>query len=609
MATALSAFDQFRDAALLSAANSVGSANNFLLDLKAQVQSMPTYVTPDVSQVLIDGELLWDAMFRLTAGAPNAPLVSNYNFDAITLPTSPTLADVTLPTVLNIPDLTLVEPTTTMPVAPTISVPAAPGNAPEFVAPATPVKPTFSLPVAPSFENIALPEVPAFEAPTLDATLPYDELTLTTSEFQYAEVEYESALLDETKRKLLYDLINGGYGIDTADEERLWQRSRERELRSFDAAFMDLQRQAAARGFALPPGAQVARIDAARQETNEKISALSRDIAVKRADMYVENRRFTLQQATQVEQILLGFHSAVMERALNAAKAQVELGAALYNARVARYGAQLDAFKSAAAVYESRVRGAMLAIEAYRTKVEGTRVAVEVQRTQAEVYRTQIQGVEALIGAYTSEVQAARALADIERVKLEAFKTTVDAYVAQVGGRDAEVRMYEAQLRGEQTKVNLYVAQVQAYAQRVDAYKSRTQAEAAVSAAQIQTNEALLSKYRAQLEGFRSEIVRTNAKLEGALRGYTADVQKYSAQSSATGKYYDLAIELQTANSKINSETTRLAISKAQVELEAILKLYQTRIDAMQSGAQVYGANAAAALSALNAVTAAIVQE
>lgn len=609
MATALDAFNQFRGTSLSAATGALADSRNFLDALRAELLNTPSYVTPDVSQVLVDNELLWDALFRLTANSPPGPNLANYNFDAIQAPTAPTLTTVTLPTVLNIPDLTLTEPVVSVPTAPSTALPAAPGNAPEFVAPATPARPVFSLPAAPTFEAIALPEVPSFDLPTLDATLPFDELTVTTSEFQYAEVEYESALLDETKRKLLQDLVNGGYGIDTEDEERLWQRSRERELRGLDAAMIDLQRQAAARGFALPPGAQLARMDAARQETNERISTLSRDIAIKRADMYVENRRFTLQQATQLEQILLGFHSAVMERALNAARAQVELGVALFNARVARYGAQLDAFRSAAAVYETRVRGAMLAIETYRTRVEGTRVAVEVQRTQSEVYRTQIQGVEALIGAYTAEVQAARALADIERVKLEGFKTTVESYAAQVAARNAEVQMYEAQLRGEQTKVNLYAAQVQAYSQRVDAFKSRTDAEAAVSNAQIQANEARLSNYRSQLEGFRAEITRTNAKLEGALRGYAADVQKYAARSSATGKYYDLAIELQNANSKINAEATRLAISKSQVELEAILKLYQTRIEAMQSGAQVYGNNAAAALSALNAVTAAIVQE
>jgi chromosome segregation ATPase len=451
-----------------------------------------------------------------------------------------------------------------------------------------------------------LPEVPSISLPTLDATLPYDELTLTTSNFEFAEAAYSSALLDETKRKLLDDLQNGGYGIDLADEDRLWQRARERELRELDAAVTDVVRQSAARGFVLPPGATVARVDAARQGATEKIASLSRDIASKRADMFVEARRFALTQATQLEQLLTSMHMAVAERALNAAKAQVEMGVTLFNARVARFGAQLDAFKSAAAVYESRVRGALLALEAYKTQVEGARVAVEVQRTHAEVYRTQLQGVEALIGAYTADVQAARALADIERVKLEGFKTTVDAYTAQVAARNAEFSMYEAQLRGEQTKVNLYVSQVQAYSQSVDAAKARTQAEALVATTQIAANEAKLAKYRAELEGFKTEMARVSAKLEGALQAYGTDVSRFSAYAGTVSKHYDLAVSIQEANSRAHSTQVNQSVANAQNQMTAAVEVMKLRTDALGAGAKIYADHAAAALNVINAIAASI---
>lgn len=256
------------------------------------------------------------------------------------------------------------------------------------------------------------PEAPTISLGTpIDIMLPPDDLLAPTNDFEFFEAAYQSVLLDPLKAKILADLQNGGYGIDSNDEQALYSRTRDREVELALTRISDAGRSMAARGFALPPGDLAITIDRAYQDLQNKTSAASRDIFVNSAARFVENRRFIMTQAKELEQVLIGFHNSVQERALNAARATAEVGIAIYNALVLRYRSRLEAAKVA-------------------SEVQRDKIQVEIARAQAyiEVFRGQISAYEANLRRV---VDISRLQVDLYRADIEANRNLTDGLIAR----------------------------------------------------------------------------------------------------------------------------------------------------------------------------------
>src|ERR1051325_5286205 len=292
---------------------------------------------------------------------------------AANLPTSPTLQTTSV-TAFTVPDFTSTAPDISIPSAPTMTMPASP-NQPSLDDVPLPTAPTLVFPSAPALSSLSFPETPSIQLPSFTATAPVDDLLAPSNTFNFAEVDYQSALLDAEKAKLLDNLVNGGYGIETADEQGLLQRERDRETEITLAAVDEVFRAGASRGFPLPPGELNVATQRAQQAMQDKLSTVSRDIAIRRGDLFVDNRKFTIEQVRALETTLLNYHNAVMERTLNAQKATIDAAIAVFDALVRRFNARLDAYKTQASVFESQIRAALTQAEIYRAQIS----AVEVQ--------------------------------------------------------------------------------------------------------------------------------------------------------------------------------------------------------------------------------------
>ena len=542
----------------------------------------------------------------VSAGATSVAMPGYSGTTAVSAsaPSSQALQPVTTPAFEDAPSFLLVSPVINLPDAPASTLPTAPGAAPVFVAPDTPARPAISFPAVPVFENLNIPAAPSVNIPTFTSALPIEDITAPTEVFSYVEQEYKSAMLDALKAKLLYDLANGGYGIETADESALWERAREREMRGAAAAIQDAARQMATRGFAIPPGAMFAQMEAVRQNTMEKTSSLSREIALKRADMYVENRKFTIQQVQATEQMLITYFGYMMERALNTSKAMVELGIKVYDAKLARLKYFVERENARTQVYEVVLKAALANLEAYKSQLEGTRVAADVQRIHAEVYKTQLDGVNALVNVYRTEVEASRVKADIEQIKLQAFKAAIETYTAQVGAKQAEFSMYESQIKGEMSKVDIYKAQVGAYGAQIDAYKSKAETARVVLEAQIEPNKLLIEKYRVDIAKYSAELQASQITLQSSVAIYDAQVKAFSASASVGTKNVDASVAAGRANAEIAVAASKVvadvAIAQAHVASSAAAAIATTQA----AVGSAYGAAAAGAMSSASGLVA-----
>lgn len=545
----------------------------------------------------------WIEPQEVTPNVPGAPYIHVYE----PAPLSPTMASITAPVFDSAPVFQMAAPVITLPSAPSSALPASPGNSPGFSSPALPDAPTITLPDVPTFGNILIPDAPSVSLPTFKSSLVIEDIIAPSNVFSFVEQQYEDPLLDALKLKLLDDMENGTYGIEPAVEQALWERAREREALAGEAAIQDAMRQQAARGFMLPPGAAFAQIEGAQQAALEKISSVSREIALKRADMYVEGRKFTIEQVRQVEQMLITYFGYMMERALNSAKAIVELGIASYNAQLERLRFNVEREKARAQVYETILRAAMANLEAWKVQIEGARLTADVQRLHADVYRTQLQGVEALIGIYRSEVDASRVKAEIENLKLQAFKTSVEAYAAQVGAKTSEFGMYEAQIRGEMSKVNIYQAQVGAYNAQVQGFATKVQAARVQLDAQLEPSKLLLEKYRADVSRYSASLQGAQTNVQAALGIYEGQLKAASILTEAAIKNAEIKVSTNRANADVMANAVKLATEVAIATSQQTATVASHLASAKTGIANAYGQMGAAAMASAMGLSAGVV--
>ena len=257
----------------------------------------------------------------------------------------------------------------------------------------------------------APPDAPAVSFSSVSPiALPADDLLTPTAAFAFYEALYESSLLDPLKAKLLNDLVNGGYGIDTNDEIALFNRARDREVEAALTRIEEAGSAMARRGFPLPPGELSVHVDRAWQDMQNKVSGAARDITLQRSKLFVENRQFTIQEVRQLETVLIGFHNSVQERALNVARATAEFGIAIYNTLLARFKLRLDAAKIS-------------------SEVNIAQANVDVAQAQAkfEIFRSQVLAYEANL---RRTLDPARLQVDLYRADIESARATTDANIA-----------------------------------------------------------------------------------------------------------------------------------------------------------------------------------
>lgn len=533
--------------------------------------------------------------------APDAPAFSPLN---VALPGAPNFTLPTLGPLPSMPTLSAV-PSINTPSAPSLAVPGAP-NAPVFTMPVIPAAPSITLPNPPTLQNVVLPTPPVINLPTFSSSLPIEDLVMPTFQFQFAEAPYQDALLDELKRKLLHDLVNGGYGIEPLDEAALWERERERELLGADELLQQAVTQSAAFNFSIPTGAAMAVIQKAQQQALEKISSVNRDIALKRSELYVQNRQFTIQQAKEVEQMLLQYWGSMMERSLNAARAIVELGIAAYNARLARANYMLERVRIEAQIFETQVRAALAQLEVYKGELEGARLAEDVQRLHVEVFRTFIESAQATVELYRTQMGAAQIAAQIEEVKLGAFKATVEAYAANISAKALEVNMYEAAIHAEQSKAVIYQAQTSAFAAECEAIRSQAQAQIAQYTAAIEGARVSIEAYRVQAEHAGLQLKASIEAITVQEQIYEGKVRAFVASNELDIKRAEVLITQMRSQMELvfnyAKVTADVAIARGQIVAQSANVMGQT----MAGVAESYGRNASAAISSASSLMASI---
>ena len=538
----------------------------------------------------------WNTLAAPTLpGVPGAPTMPTIAFDTSIVGNSPPqLAEVA--PVLSISDFTEVAPTLSMPSAPTISYGVAPA-VPSVNDVAVPGAPTLAMPALPSL--LSINTVPFGGIDLHDEWLdgledrPTLEL-LSPTPYTYTQgADYASELLDKLKA-VLSARMNGGTGLAPAVEQAIWDRARSRETQTALANQTEVMRTSEALGFPLPSGVLASQLRAAQEDYYNKLSGLSRDIAIKQADMEQENLKAAIAAGMQLEQQLMTYSYQMEQLSFDAAKQLADNAMQIHNAAIERFKGLLQGYQTYADVYKTIIDGQLAKVEVFKAQLQGELAKAEINKALVDQYRAQIDAGMAQVKIYEAQVGAAKTLVELEQAKIGAAGEQIRAYVAQVNAETSKVEAYKASVEAEATKLEVYKTKAQVYGIRVGA-------QAEHSRAQISRYQALISAKTGEWEGYRARVQAESARVEALGKQSSALLEGYRAQTQTILAQAQLQTTVWEANMKQYEAGTQVAMQAAKINADAAIQTNNARMDAAKAGTQVYAQLTSSSYSMMHA--------
>lgn len=582
MATAAQQVDSAFNKATQYASSHSGQVASFLSSLNTSIYQAPTY------------SLTWTSIAAPSLPSmPAAPTMPTINF--VMPGGQPDAFSESMPS-FSISTFDEAAPTLTIPAAPTLTYGAAPSiptigavtvpDAPDVVMPDLPTYLTLN-PVA--FGGVDLREdwLDKLETmPTLNIVQP--------TPFSYAlGPKYASDLLSELKSKLEARL-QGGTGLDPAIEQAIWDRARSRETVIAQANIDEVMRTGDALGFPLPAGVLAAQMRAAQKDYYDKLSGLSRDVAIKQAELEQENLKQSIDEGMRLESMLIDYSVKIEQLSFDIARAYADNAIQLYNASLDEFKTLLAGYESYAGVYKTIIDSQLAKVEVFKAQLAGEQAKADVNKSLVEQYKASVEAGMAQVEIYRAQVGAAQTLVQLEQAKIGAAGEQIRAYVAQVNAETAKLEAYKTTVQAESVKADIYKV-------KADVFAARTQAESEYSRALISRYSAVAQAKQSEWGAYQAKVQAESVRIEALGKQSGALLDGYRAVTSAIQAQSELQATVWQSQIKQYESQQATAIAAARLNHDSVIQTNNAKMEAAKVGAQVYAQLTASAYSMINA--------
>ena len=473
-------------------------------------------------------------------------------------------------------------------------------------------------PVAPISHDIALPGKPQLQRPDMPnlVELVIPEFTFTpltpfndenpefvgssvSAVLQWRESPYQPVLMDE-QIEVIRRMWAGGTGLPPSVEQALWERAASREdmaiARDVSAAAVEFS----SRGYTLPPGALVARIDAVRSEGALRKQGLGRDILIQVSNTHIENLRFACTQALAAENMLISLWSQMAQRSLEVAKIQLDSELALLNANIAIYNAKQGARQNSANVRRLELEERAQELQVYRAALDGELAKGQINEQRVRVFSELFRAVQADVDLYKAEMQGAQLESELQRNEVEKYKVGVQATAELIQADKLRFDAYESRVKGESAKAGLLESQARAYGAYVSG--KSTVAEIAIKnqRAELDLQELELRAWMGSLELDKATLQSQVAAITAAAEAHRTNTSRYTAQAQAQTAIAEVdqrAWESQVRNSIALYEAE---IRKVIADMEQMIRVAGLQADGYKAIGQSHATLAAGAMAGIS---------
>lgn len=523
---------------------------------------------------------------------------------AFSKPVVPTITDPVLPDLWvddTIPEFNETAPDLDIPLKPEFAIPDAP--TPYTVQDVTVLdwlETTF--PDTPVLQESPLPAPDELNVLAVDLSVPENTLTAPDNTFSFVEAEYSSDLLDALDDLLKSDLLNGGYGIDPLDEQLLFERARDREIKQGAVNVRRVREGIAARRFPVPPGFLYEAEQQEIQRSAAALSELNREMLLQRSERYVQARQFAIQQGLNLEQALLNFQSAKEDRALRAAEATADFAIKFHNAAIAQFQLEIELRRLYRDLHAEHLQTVLAKVEEYRMTLQFIQAEDSRNQTRVNLYNGLLQGVRLYYDAQIARDERTKIELQIENMRLEQSKLEVEMYLAQVRARREVFDAYATEVKAESLKVELFSSQISAHNQQIETVSKTSDLKRARFQAELANLEEQRQYYNLKLQ-----------KVETELRTVIAETDAFAKANQEDINIWRFGLDAQQFNSKINFDrdvevvnkyldATRVNIDNLNTSMGVINNYNELKASAAKSAIGLYENQIAGAEGALSAV-------
>jgi hypothetical protein len=453
-----------------------------------------------------------------------------------------------------------------------------------------------------SIGNYTIPEVPSINTPDFGEALPPYSLSIPALQFSYVEAEYTSALKTALDAKLQSELASGGTGLSEEVEDAIWERTRERDDRDYEDARDKVNSLWAGKNFSLPDGVLVEnQQDLVIDDRNQRLER-SRDILIKQAELAQVNTHFIITSSLSLEQLELSHANNVNNRALEAAKATIELGIAIYNMQIADYNIQLERYKAKQFEVSARLEIERLRLEAFKAELQGAEAKGNIDKNLLAEYNLDLERYDKYIKLFNAEQGAVQTALGIEGLKINFYNAQISDYRSRIEAQRNEAELYKAQVEGELGKVTLYTAELDAEKTRIGTLKVMTDLEIAKLDENIKLQEFELRAFLGNIEAYKAEVsvAITELGLEGTMYGH--DIDKFRGEVQRDVANLNLSVETLIKGRALDIQNTNVRLENAKANLQSLLSTAELRVAAAKGIGDSYASITAAVMSGFSAI-------
>mgnify|MGYP002398408969 CR=1 FL=1 len=332
----------------------------------------------------------------------------------------------------------------------------------------------------------------------------------------------------------------------------------------------------------------------ARRNYYDKLPELSRDIAIKQADLEQSNLKDTIAAGMQLEGQLIDYSYKLETLSFEASKAYADNAIQIHNAAVEQFRSLLAGYQTYAQAYDTIIKAELAKVEVFKAQLQGEQAKADINNALVQQYKAQIDAQMSQVEIYRAQVGAAQTLVQLEQAKISAAGEQVRAYVAQVNAETAKVEAYKAQVQAQSTLVDMYKTKADAFSARVGAQAEQAKAELSRYNALVQAKQSEWEGYKTKVQAEGERIRALGIQSGAMLDGYKAGAAAIEAEAGMHLKRWETQIKDYEAGQQLMLQT-------AKINADVAVQANNARLDASKVGAQVYAQLTASAYGMVHA--------
>lgn len=479
-------------------------------------------------------------------------------------------------------------------------------------------EPDAVMPESPALANVPIPELPVIDLSALQASmsalmaqLPAPLVISLTDTFwsdagaarSWIGADLNTVLAGysfaaRTDLRLTELLSGTSTGLPAEVESMMRGRLFAAEDAQTNAATQQARDEWAARGFSIPGGPLIARLDLLRREGMARRQAASRDVLIESAKWEIDNLRFAVQQGVNYEGQLRQHYLAVIDLSRQIATTLHEIAKAIVQVSVEQFNANLERIKTGAVTFDAWLKSELADLELARQQLEISKQIGTINQQTIDIYRTRVEAVVQEWGLYAKKLEADSLVLQRDKLKIEAHAESVKTYLADIEAWGKQWEGYDSAVKGELGKANIYESQVRGFSSLIEARAKEQDAYIAQARIDMDLNTFDLTRFQALLAAWKSQFeveaqrIQAGAQIyDGKSRMYSAELGAESARVQADTRTFELDVEQHKAKANTLYQTIALQIEELK---SATTLLVQAKDGVARTASQLCGSSLAA---------------